>query len=124
MQDFREDTGKKIINLYKFHMNSGIKVSEQLQKEFLQYPPIKNEIFLSEFEELCYWDVIPFIDEARYPIKAIIAGLSVPKEKHRIKFKPKIDTIFMEGHGHCLFWADHQTFNSHLQQLISDILSN
>ncbi|QEE17519.1 alpha/beta fold hydrolase [Promethearchaeum syntrophicum] len=124
MKDFRENTHKKIVNLYKTHMNSGIKVSEQLQKEFLQYPIIKNAVFLSEFEELCYWNVIPYIEEARYPIKAIIAGLSLPKKKHREKFKPKIDTIFMEGHGHCMFWADHHTFNSHLQQLISDILYN
>ena len=124
MLDFREDTRNKIINLFKYHMNTGIKVSEELQKEFLQYPVIKNEVFLSELEELCYWDVMPYLENPQYPIKAIIAGLSAPEETQRESFKPKIDTIFMEGHGHCLLWADHEAFNTHLQQMISDILSN
>jgi len=53
-----------------------------------------------------------------------MAGLSVPEKTQRESFKPKIDTIFMEGHGHCLLWADHETLNTHLQQMISDILSN
>ena len=123
MQNFREDTPTKIINLFKYHMNSGIKVSEELQKEFLQYPVIKSEVFLSESEELFYWDVMPYLEDPQHPIKALIAGLSAPGETERESFKPKIDTIIMEGHGHCMLWADHETFNTHLQQMISDILS-
>jgi len=124
MQYFREDTSKKIIDLYKSLMNTGIKVSEKLQEEILQYPVIKNEVFLSETEELYYWDIMPYLEDPQHPIKAIIAGLSAPGETQRESFKPKIDIIIMEGHGHCMLWADHETFNTHLQQIISDILSN
>ena len=124
MQDFREDTPTKIINLCKTLMNTGIKVSEELQKEFLQYPVIKSEVFLSELEDLCYWDVMPHLKDPQHPIKAIIAGLSALEDAQRESFKPKIDIIVMEGHGHCMLWADHETFNTHLQQMISDILSN
>ncbi|MHA1510303.1 MAG: hypothetical protein ACTSRX_01125 [Promethearchaeota archaeon] len=67
---------------------------------------------------------MPFLENPKHPIKAIMAGLSVPEKTQRESFKPKIDTIFMEGHGHCLLWADHETLNTHLQQMISDILSN
>jgi len=123
MQDFREETPTKIINLVKYHMNTGIRVSDELQKEFLQYPVIKSEVFLSELEDLCYWDVMPYLEEPQHPIKAIIAGMSALEEAQRERFKPKIDIIVMEGHGHCMLWADHETFNTHLQQMISDILS-
>ncbi len=124
MQDFREDTPTKIFNLFKTLMNTGIKVSEELQNEYLQYPLVKSEVILSELEDLCYWDVMPHLEDPQHPIKAIMAGLSAPEKTQRESFKPKIDAIFMEGHGHCLLWADHETFNTHLQRMISDILSN
>ena len=124
MDDFRGDTRNKIITMYIKIMNKGIKVSEEIQKELLQFPIIKSEVFLSELEELCYWDIMPFLENLQIPIKAIVGGLSEPSETQREIFKLKIDTIFMEGYGHNLFWAGHESFNHNLQQMISEILSN
>ncbi|MHA1510304.1 MAG: alpha/beta fold hydrolase [Promethearchaeota archaeon] len=49
MQDFREDTRNKIIEMFKELMNTGIKVPKELQKEYLQYPVIKSEVFFFFF---------------------------------------------------------------------------
>jgi len=124
LDDFRGDTRNKIMTMYKKILNKGIKVSEEMQKELLQFPIIKNEVFLSELEELCYWDIMPYLENLQIPIKAIVGGISEPTETQREIFKQKIDTIFMDGYGHNLFWAGYETFNNHLQNMISDILSN
>ncbi|QEE17521.2 hypothetical protein DSAG12_03358 [Promethearchaeum syntrophicum] len=75
-------------------------------------------------EDLCNWNDMPHLEDPQHPIKAIIAGMSALEEAQRESFKPKIDIIVMEGHGHCMLWADHETFNTHLQQMISDILND
>lgn len=124
LDDFRGDTRTKIITMYMKIMNKGIKVSEELQMKLLQFPVIKSEVFLSELEELCYWDIMPYLENLKIPIKAIVGGLSVPEETQREIFKQNIDVIFMEGYGHNLFMAGHESFNNNLQQMISDILSN
>ncbi len=124
MEQFKEDTDNKIIDLYRYHMNNGIKVSDELQQEFitLNYPD--KEVFLSEVEELAYWDVLPFLKNTVYPIKAVMAGLSVPEEQRRYFAEYNIDAVFMEGHGHALHWSGPEEFNKLLLEKIKDIENN
>lgn len=120
VDSFREDTPTKIWELYEYHMNNGVKVPQEIQDKFKLLPLVDDHVFISEFEELCYWDVMPFLSAVTHPIKAIMSGLSVP-EAQRDLFKPNIDAVYMEGLGHCLFMADPINFENLLHEIITEI---
>ncbi|MCY3413830.1 MAG: alpha/beta hydrolase [Candidatus Heimdallarchaeota archaeon] len=120
VSSFRGETANKMWDLYLYHMNNGIKVIQELQDKFKQITRCPEHVFLSELQEVCTWDVLPHLQNNRVPLYAIMAGLSVPHDQ-RPSFEPYITTTYMEGHGHCLHWADADTFNSLLQEYITDI---